>query len=35
MNIVIATIKSWNIEAAGQLKKEYASHHKVYIITAK
>jgi len=33
MNIVIATIKSWNIEAADQLKKEYASQHEVYIFT--
>lgn len=33
MNIVIATIKPWNIEYANQFKKEYGNHYRINIIT--
>lgn len=35
MNLVICTIKSWNIKKAWKLKKELASEHNVYILDNK
>lgn len=33
MNIVIATIKPWNIEYANQFKRKYADRYQIHIIT--
>lgn len=35
MNIIVAAIKTWNIENAMKLKEYYADKHNVYIITNK
>lgn len=35
MNIIIATIKSWNVEYARQLQVEYADEHNIMVIESK
>lgn len=35
MNIIIATIKSWNVEYARQLQEKYADVHRIIVIQSK